>query len=81
MGSRVAFVEFIARIPSNCIEVRYKRRRKTMELVSYAVYGTGSVCYVSHDTTECMRKKYGTDLAPLLKLEQQRNPNRPIHIL
>ena len=37
-----AFVEFIERIPSNCIEVRYKRkRRKRIELVSYAVYGDG----------------------------------------
>ena len=76
-----AFVEFIERIPSNCIEVRYKRKRRTIELVSYAAYGAGNVCYVSHETTERMRKKYGNDLAPLLKLEQQRNPNRPIHVL
>ena len=76
-----AFVKFIACIPSDCIEVRYKRRRKTMELVSYAVYGAGSICYVNHDTTKRMRTKYGADLAPLLKLEQQANPNRPIHVL
>ena len=56
-------------------------RRKTLESVSYAVYGAGSICYVNHDTTKRMRTKDGTDLAPLLKLEQQANPNRPIHVL
>ncbi len=32
-------------------------------------------------TTEHMRKVNGIDLAPLLKLEQERNPTLPIHVL
>ena len=53
------FVELITRIPSHCIEVCYKRTRKTMKLMSYAVYGDH--CYVSHATTEHNRKQYGID--------------------
>jgi hypothetical protein len=73
------FVELITRIPSHCIEVCYKRRRKTMKLRSYAVYGDHR--YVSHAATEHNRKQYGIDLAPLLKLEHERNPDLPIHVL
>jgi hypothetical protein len=40
--------------------------------MSYAVYGDH--CYVSHATTKHNRKQYGIDLAPLLKLEQERTP-------
>jgi hypothetical protein len=55
------FVELVTCIPSHCIEVCYKRGRKTMKLMSYAVYGDH--CYVSHATTEHNRKQYGIDLA------------------
>lgn len=78
-GDRI-FVEYIARIPSRCIEVRYTKSRKRIKLLSYAVYGD-HCCYVSHATTEHMRKVNGIDLAPLLKLEQERNPDLPIHVL
>ena len=46
------FVELITRIPSHCIEVCYcyKRRRKTMKLMSYAVFGRPLLR--SHETTE-----------------------------
>jgi hypothetical protein len=69
------FVEYIEQIPSNCIEVRYRSRR----LISYAVYGER--CQVSHDTTNDLRKRYGTDLGPLLNIEQENYPHFPIHIL
>ena len=74
-----AFVECIKRIPSNCIEVRYKRRRRMMELVSYAVY-VQQICHVSHQTTHTLSKS-GRNLSPLLAVEQEHNPDLPIHIL
>ena len=69
------FVQFIQGIPCNCIEVRYSRKR----LISYAVYGER--CQVSHDTTNDLRKRYGTNLGPLLNIEQENYPHFPIHIL
>ena len=74
-----AFVKVIACIPSNCIEVRYKRRRRMMELVSYAVY-VKQICHVSHQTTQALGKS-GRNLSPLLAIEQEHNPDLPIHIL
>jgi hypothetical protein len=70
------FVQFIQGIPCNCIEVRYSRRK----LISYAVYGD-HCCYISHGTTNNLRKRHGRDLAPLLAIEQEGNPSFPIHIL
>jgi hypothetical protein len=70
------FVQFIQGIPCNCIEVRYSRRK----LISYAVYGN-HCCYISHGTTNSLRKRHGRDLGPMLAIEQKRNPEFPIHIL
>jgi hypothetical protein len=50
-----------------------------MELVSYAVY-VQQICHVSHQTTQTLSKS-GRNLSPLLAVEQERNPDLPIHIL
>ena len=71
-----SFVQFIQGIPCNCIEVRYSGKR----LISYAVYGD-HCCYISHGTTNSLRKRHGRDLGPMLAIEQKRNPEFPIHIL
>ena len=64
----------------NCIEVRYVRKGRRMLLKSYAVYGDHA-CFVSHQTTEHNRKAHDLDLEPLLKIEQSRHPEFPIHVL
>jgi hypothetical protein len=76
----IVHVEYIKRIPSNCIEVRYSKTRGRIKLLSYAVHGD-NYCYVSHETTEHLRKVNEVDLARVLTLEQQRNPTFPIHIV
>ena len=50
-----------------------------MELVSYAVY-VQRICHVSHRTTQALSKS-GRNLSPLLAIEQEHNPDLPIHIL
>ena len=74
-------VEYIERIPCDCIEVRYAQRgtKGVGTLLSYAVYNGSTL--VSHGTTEHNRIKRNIALEPLLALEQERYPNFPIHIL
>ena len=74
------FVEYTQRIPSNRIEVRYSKGWRRIKLLSYAVNGDYGCC-VSHATTEHMRKVDQIDLWPLLKLEQERQPELPIHVI
>jgi hypothetical protein len=78
---RVVYIERT----SCCIEVRYAggqlNKRASRKLLSYAIYNVKGIAEISHKTTEHDRKKHGTDLAPLLAIEQAHYPDYPIHIL
>jgi hypothetical protein len=63
-------------LPSTGIYVRYSNARKP-KLLSYAVYQGGN-CEVSHEITEHLRKNCGSNLEPLVALEQKINPDLPI---